>query len=218
MRRQLARRKKLLTKRTVLEHTLGMQVAIYARVSTNDGRQDADNQLRELREYCERRQWTLHGEYVDEVSGGTSERPAFKRLFADAHRRRFDLVLFWALDRFSREGVLETLQALQRLTASGVGWKSLTEEYLDSAGIFKDAIISIMATLAKQERMKISERTKAGLDRARSHGKKLGRPRKVFNRGKAVEMRRSGASFGDIAKEFGISRSHALRVTREAGV
>lgn len=195
-----------------------MQVAIYARVSTDDGRQHTDNQLTDLREYCAKRDWTIVREYVDEVSGGTSERPQFKRLFADAHRRKFDVVLFWALDRFSREGALETLQHLQRLDSHGVAWKSLTEEYLDSAGVFKDAIVSIMATLAKQERIKLSERTKAGLERAKSQGKQLGRPRKVFDRAKVVAMRREGASFGAIAKTVGISRSQALRVTREAGV
>ena len=195
-----------------------MQVAIYGRVSTSDGRQDAENQLRELREYCAKRDWTIVREYIDEVSGATGDRPQFKRLFSDAHRKRFDLVLFWALDRFSREGALETLQRLERLTSYGVAWKSLTEEYLDSAGIFKDAIVSIMATLAKQERIKISERTKAGLQRAKSQGKQLGRPKKIFDRAKVVAMRRAGASFGKIAAEVGISRSQALRVTREAGV
>jgi DNA invertase Pin-like site-specific DNA recombinase len=154
---------------------------------------------------------------VDEASGGSRHRPAYRQLFADAHRRRFDLLLFWALDRFSREGALETLQALQRLTSYGVGWKSLTEEYLDSAGVFKDAIVSIMATLARQERVKISERTKAGLARARAQGKQLGRPKKIFDRHKAIEMRRIGASVGAIAEAVGISRSLAFRLTRANG-
>ena len=146
--------------------------------------------------------------------GASRQRPAYRQLFADAHRR-FDLLLFWALDRFSREGALETLQSLQRLTSYGVGWKSLTEEYLDSAGVFKDAIVSIMATLAKQERVKISERTRAGLARARAQGKQLGRPKKIFDRQKAIEMRRMGASLGAIAQAVGVSRSLAFRVTRE---
>lgn len=193
-----------------------MRVAIYSRVSVSDGRQDAENQAIELRRYCARQRWTVHKEYVDEVSGATAQRPAYRELFSDAYQRRFDLVLFWALDRFSREGALATLQALQQLTSYGVGWKSMTEEYLDSAGVFKEAIISIMATLAKQERVKISERTKAGLERARAQGKKLGRPRKIFDRGKVVRMREEGASLGTIAKAAGISRSQALRVVRAA--
>ena len=76
------------------------------------------------------------------------------------------MVLFWALDRFSREGTLATLQHLQKLSRYGVDWRSYQESYLDSCGPFKDVVISLMATLAKQERLRISERTKAGLQRA----------------------------------------------------
>src|SRR5437016_678541 len=97
-------------------------------------------------------------------------------MFEDASRRRFDVLLFWALDRLSREGVLETLQHLNRLTSYGVAWRSFTEQFFDSCGPFRDAVIAIMATLAKQERVKRSERTKAGLARARAAGKALGRP------------------------------------------
>ena len=191
-------------------------VALYARVSTSDKNQDNENQLRELRAYCRKRGWKIDREYVDEASGASGARPEFKRLLDDAQRREFDLVLFWALDRFSREGVLETLQYLQRLESCGVAWKSLTEQYLDSAGVFKDAIVSIMATLAKQERVKMSERTKAGLARARAQGKRLGRPLKVFDRTKVIEMRQAGHSLGVIAKQVGISRTHVLRLVRAA--
>src|ERR1700694_1505907 len=89
------------------------KVALYARVSTKDGRQDTENQLIALREYCVKQGWEIAGEYVDHESGGTSKRQHFQRLFADACRREFDLVLFWSLDRFSREGVLATLQHLE---------------------------------------------------------------------------------------------------------
>lgn len=113
------------------------------------------------------------------VSGMKDERqrPRFKRLFESAPRREFDLVLFWALDRFSREGVLPTLHHLQRLDGYGVAWRSFTEQYLDSTGIFKDAVISIMATIAKQENIRRSERIRAGLARTKAQGTKLGRPR-----------------------------------------
>ena len=194
------------------------KVALYARVSTRDRGQEVENQLRQLREYCRKQDWVITGEYIDRKSGANGNREQFQKLFEAADQRRFDLVLFWALDRFSREGVLETLQHLRRLTSCGVAWKSFTEQYLDSAGIFKDAIISIMATLAKQERVKISERTIAGLETARANGKKLGRPRKVFDRQKVVELRTQGRSLGAIAERFNISRTQVLRVVREAGL
>lgn len=118
-------------------------------------------------------------EYSDVVSGLKDERqrPHFKKMFESASKREIDLVLFWALDRFSREGVLPTLHHLQRLDGYGVAWRSFTEQYLDSTGVFKDAVISIMATIAKQENIRRSERVKAGLARVRCQGTRLGRPR-----------------------------------------
>ena len=83
-------------------------VALYARVSTKD-RQEAENQLRGLREYCRKQDWQIANEYVDHDSGSKSEREQFKQLFTHAHQKRFDTVVFWALDRFSREGTRETL-------------------------------------------------------------------------------------------------------------
>ena len=124
-------------------------VALYARVSTKDGRQDTENQLIALREYCAKQGWEIVGEYVDHETGGISKRPHFQRMFADARARRFDLVLFWSLDRLSREGVSATLAHLERLTSYGVGWRSFTEEFLDSTGIFRDAVIAILAVIAK---------------------------------------------------------------------
>lgn len=115
----------------------------------------------------------LYKGYAEEESGSTANRTEFKKLFADAHQRKFDLVLFWSLDRFSREGALPTLQHLNLLEGYGVGYKSYTEQYLDSTGIFKEAVISI---LAKQERVRLSERTRAGIERACSKGTQLGKP------------------------------------------
>jgi predicted site-specific integrase-resolvase len=104
-----------------------LKVALYARVSTSNGRQDTQNQLQQLREFCAKQGWTIAQEYVDNSSGKRSDRPKFQQMFDGASRREFDCLLFWSLDRFSREGVLETLQHLQRLTACGVGYRSYTE-------------------------------------------------------------------------------------------
>ena len=145
-------------------HSQLKTVCLYARVSTKDGRQDTENQLIALREYCAKRGWEIAAEYVDHETGGTAKRPHFQQMFADARTRKFDLVFFWSLDRLSREGVTETLNHLQRLTSYGVGWRSFTEEYLDSTGLFKDAVIAILAVIAKQERVRRSERAKAAIE------------------------------------------------------
>lgn len=154
-----------------------MRVAIYARVSTKDGRQDTENQLRQLRAFAETQGWTVVHEYVDRASGKRGDREQFQRLFESASRRDFDCLLFWSLDRFSREGTVETLNHLQRLTSYGVNYRSFTEQYLDSTGIFKEAVIGILAAVAKQERVRLSERTIAGLQRAKAQGRVGGRPK-----------------------------------------
>src|SRR5260370_30323056 len=123
-----------------------MRVGVYARVSTKDKGQDSENQLVQLREFAAKQGWQITREYIDRETGSNSDREEFQAMFADASKRKFDLLLFWSLDRLSREGVLETLQHLNRLTAYGVGYRSFTEQYFDSCGIFKDAVISILAT------------------------------------------------------------------------
>lgn len=197
-----------------------MRVALYARVSTRDKGQDTENQLAELRSFVGRNEnWQLTREYKDEMTGSRGDRPQFVAMMEAASRREFDLVLFWSLDRFSREGVLETLQHLQRLTGAGVDWWSYREEYLRSIGVFRDAVLAILATIAKQERIRMSERVKAGIERARAAGKKIGGPRfKVFDRSKVIAMRRAGASYRDIEEEVGISRQTVLRLLAAAGL
>jgi len=154
-----------------------MKVAIYARVSTKTKGQDVENQLLILREFCVKMGYEVFQEYTDQESGGKSDRPAFNQLFSDAAKRRFDLLLFWSLDRFSREGTRKTIFLLQQLDDYGILYKSFSEQYLDSSGIFKDVIISILATLAKQEQIRLSERVRAGLEKAKSKGRIGGRPR-----------------------------------------
>jgi DNA invertase Pin-like site-specific DNA recombinase len=195
-----------------------LRIAIYARVSTSDKGQDTENQLRELRQFVSNKApegWTLAGEYVDQASGKSANRPEFQRLFRDAAERRFDLVLFWSLDRFSREGVVETLQHLERLKANGVSWWSFKEEFLRSVGPFADAVLAIIACIAKQERIRLSERVKAGLDRARSQGKVVGRPKIVVNRDKVVELHEQGLSQWDISQKLGVSRASVGRIIAE---
>jgi DNA invertase Pin-like site-specific DNA recombinase len=192
------------------------RIALYARVSTKDGRQDTENQLIALREYCGKQGWEIAGEYVDHETGGTSKRPHFQRMFADARARQFDLVLFWSLDRLSREGVSATLNHLERLTAAGVNWRSFTEEYLDSCGIFRDAVLSILATIAKQERVRRSERAAAAIARLRrsGHTEHLGRPRLVVDRAKARQLHEQGLSVRKIAGQMGLSIATAHRIVR----
>ena len=184
-----------------------MNCAIYARVSARDKGQDFTNQLIALREFAAKQGWLIHREHVDQVTGSTDERPRFQQMFDDASQLKFDVLLFWSLDRLSREGVLETLQHLQRLTGYGVAWRSFTEQYLDSTGIFRDAVIGILAAIAKQERVRLAERTRAGLERVRREGKRLGRPTAKIDVSAIQRMREAGASWSEIARRTGLARA-----------
>jgi DNA invertase Pin-like site-specific DNA recombinase len=191
-----------------------MKIALYARVSKRTGTQDTENQLAQLREFARVRGWSTAHEYVDRASGKRGDREQFQKMFKDAAQRRFDLVLFWSLDRFSREGVLETLNHLQRLSAAGVGYKSFTEQYLDSCGLFKDAVLAILAVIAKQERVRLSERTIAGLEKARRQGRIGGRPRLVLNRAKVMQLDEEGLTIREIAAETGVSPASIHRMLK----
>src|SRR5260370_35262418 len=187
------------------------RAALYARVSTKDKRQDKENQLAQLRQFCETQKWTVVHEYVDKATGKHSDREQFQRRFQDASQRRFDVVLFWSLDRFSREGVRETLNHLERLDNYGVGYRSFTEQYLDSCGLFKDAVLAILAVIAKQERVRLSERTIAGLQRARKAGRIGGRPKVVCDRGKVQRLPQGGKNPADSAAAGAPWQSPATR-------
>src|SRR5260221_13069940 len=153
-----------------------IRTAYYLRVSTEA--QELENQRREILPFIDRRGWKLVHTFEDVMSGRKREkdRPGFAAMFKSAHQRKFDILVFWALDRLTREGTRATLNYLQRLESKGVGYVSYQEQWLDSTGPFKDVMISMFATLANQERARISERTIAGLKVARAKGKRLGRP------------------------------------------
>ena len=188
-----------------------MRVAIYCRVSTE--KQEAENQAIQLRDFATNQGWEVIHEYVDYESGSKSDRCEFQRMFADAAKHRFDLVLFWALDRLTREGVLPTLKYLEQLDHYGVAWKSFAEQYFDSCGAFKDVVVAIMATLAKQERIKRAERTKAGLARVRAAGKVLGRPKVLhISQADIARLRASGRSQRAIAATLGVSEASIRRI------
>jgi DNA invertase Pin-like site-specific DNA recombinase len=197
-----------------------MRVAIYARVSSKGGRQEAENQLRQLRAFAVSQSWTMVHEFVDRQSAKTADREQFQLMFQAASVRGFDVLLFWSLDRLSREGTVATLNHLQRLNSYGVGYRSYTEQYLDSTGIFKEAIVGILAAVARQERVRLSERTIAGLQRAKARGRVGGRPRTEHDprkMAKLAALRESGASIRRIASELDLSPTTVARLVRNQG-
>ena len=156
--------------------------ALYTRVSTSDGRQTVENQLRELRAYAGRRGWEVVLEFTDDESGrkARAERAGLDAMLKAAARREFDVLLVWSLDRLTREGLRAVIDYLRALDAHGVRFHSYTEEVLSTDNeLVRDVLLTILAHLAKIEAERISTRTKAGLERARAQGTRLGRPRKT---------------------------------------
>jgi len=146
---------------------------------------------------------------------GSRNAVRFKRCCGTGAARRFGVLFFWSLNRLTREGTLATLKYLELLESYGVHWRSLTEPWTDSAGPFRDVIISLLASLAKQERVRISERVSARLTRAKQIGTRsgrfIGRPRALFQRDRALELRRQGLSWRQIAKIIGVSPTTVRR-------
>src|SRR3989442_8095710 len=178
------------------------RVAIYARVSTSNGQQDPEMQLRELREYAKHRELTIVGEYIDKMTGSKDSRPALNRLMADASQRKFDAVLVWKLDRFGRS-LRHLVNALAELEALGLSFISLRDN-LDLSTPSGRLMFQIIGAMAEFERSLIQERVKAGLRNARAKGKKLGRPRADVDEAKVEAMRASGASWRDVAEKLGV--------------
>lgn len=148
-----------------------MKVAIYARVSKEG--MDAQNQIESLTNMANALQYEIVKEYIDIASGGSYNRPQFQKMLEDASRHEFDLILVWALDRFSREGIHNTFAYLKKLERSNVALKSLQESWLDTSDKgMGQLLIAIFSWVAEQERKRISERTKEGLKKAKNVGKR----------------------------------------------
>jgi DNA invertase Pin-like site-specific DNA recombinase len=194
------------------------RVAIYARVSTIHQGQDPGLQTRELREYAERRGWTVTSEYVDiGISGTKEKRPELDRLMSDAHRRRFDAVLVWKFDRFARS-VSHLLRALESFKTQGIEFISFSEQ-LDTSTPAGKLVFTVLGAVAELERSLIVERVRAGMRNARAKGKQIGRPplthlscdarRTIYESHKA-----GGASLRQLAVKFSTSIASVQRCIR----
>lgn len=183
-----------------------MRIGVYARISTR--KQDELNQLAQLREFVARQDgWEIESEYIDRVSGsGKKERPQFEKMMLDASKKKFDLLLFWSLDRFSRQGIVRTIGYLEQLNGWNVGWRSYTQPFLDTGNeMVTSIVLSVLAAVAKQERITISERTLAALERARKEGKVLGRPRPEVDMARVRKLQSEGMGLRGIAADAGVA-------------
>lgn len=189
---------------------LDRRAVLYSRVSTLHHGQDPEVQSREIREYCLRRGWPLVAEYVDAgISGAKERRPQLDRLIADAHKRKFEVIVVWKFDRFARS-VSHLLRALENFRALGIEFVSLSEQ-IDTSTPTGKMIFTVLGAVAELERSLIAERVRAGLRNARAKGKRLGRPAKHLNPAQIAALRAQGASWRAIGAKLGVSPSCALK-------
>ena len=174
-----------------------LRVALYARVSTAHGGQNPEMQLWEMREYCERRNWIITGEYVDRASGLRDSRPSLNRLFQDGAQRAFDAILVWKLDRFGRS-LRHLVNSLAELQALGIKFVSLKDS-LDLSTPAGTLMCHVLCCMSQFEASLTRERVISGLAHARSRGKRLGRPRKDVDVARIKALRASGHSWRSIA-------------------
>jgi putative DNA-invertase from lambdoid prophage Rac len=187
----------------------GAKAGIYARVSTHD-QQTLPMQVRALREYAERRDWTV-ASVVEDVASGASERVRRDEMLLAAKRREIDVILVWKLDRFGRS-TPDLLTSLQDVAAAGAGFVSYTEGF-DLTTPSGKALAGMLAVFAEFERDLIKERVKAGMAEARARGVRLGRPPSAReNASLVLTMSELGESQSGIARELGIGRGSVQRI------
>jgi DNA invertase Pin-like site-specific DNA recombinase len=191
------------------------RAAVYVRVSTD--KQTVENQLRELRQIAERRGWQVVEEYHDAgISGakGRDQRPGLDQMLKDASRRKFDVVMAWAIDRLGRS-LIDLLGTIQRLEACGVDLY-LDQQSIDTTTPAGRLMFQMTGAFAEFERSMIRQRVKAGLRRAVEQGKQLGRPRVSRDVEKRIQSHlRKGMGILKVASELGVGTSTVQRIKQE---
>jgi DNA invertase Pin-like site-specific DNA recombinase len=188
--------------------------AVYLRVSTD--RQTADNQLGEVRQLAVARGYEPI--VYEEVESAAKARPVLDNMLADVRAGRVHAVAVWALDRLHRSmtGAINTVLELDRL---GVPVLSVREGWLDTSGPVRPLLVAIFGWVAEQERTRLIERTKAGLERARRDGKRLGRPpASPVLLHAARDLVAAGVPVAVAARQKGVARSSLRRLLKEQPV
>lgn len=188
------------------------RAAAYLRVSTAD--QDLDNQRDAIAKLAAARGLELVETYEEHAPGAGAPRAQLERLQQDAHRGEFSTLIVWALDRLGRS-MHEVLALVVELDRRGVRVLSVQESWLDTAGPLRPLLVAILGWSAEMERARIGERTRAGLERAKRRGVKLGRPRRAINLAHARSLRARGYSYRRTAKIMGVAPSTLHRALSE---
>ena len=194
------------------------KVALYCRVSTSTKDQITENQLRELKSYCERMDYEIVKTYEDEVSRAKSResRLAYSALCKDAFLKMFNLIIGWDFSRFGRS-MKEFVPFLSDMDEKGIGVITV-KNGLDTSSSSGRMMMKFIGVLEECNRELLTERTNAGLARTISTGTKLGRKSVLTPsiKRKVLDAKRNGASIRKIADEVGINRGAVQRFLQVA--
>lgn len=196
--------------------TVKPRVTIYARVSTTEGKQDPETQLRQLRQYAKARGFKITAELIDYATGRNEHRPNYQKLLDAVRKRQTDIVLVWRYDRFARS-TKALITALNEFRTLGVDFISY-QENIDTTTPQGEMVFTIMASLAQFESALIGERTKAGMQRAREQGKRVHRPPLPEKTKREIaKLRKQGVSVKGIARQLKIGYATAHKYVKERG-
>ncbi|MBK9096714.1 MAG: recombinase family protein [bacterium] len=185
------------------------RVIIYARVSTRE--QNVDMQITDLHQYAEARKLKVVQEYVDYASGAKTDRTNYRKLFDDVQKRNTDIVLVWKFDRFARS-TRELINALEEFNNIGVDFISYKEN-IDTSTPAGKILFTMISAFAEFERAIIRERVIAGMEKAKSKGTRIGRPKiPPFTIEKVLEMIKQGKNYKEIIKKLKISKSAYYKI------
>ena len=193
------------------------RAALYARVSTDDGRQTTENQLRELRQYARLQGWRIAGVFCDQITGASARRPELDQLLDQLSRREFDTVLVWDLSRLTRGGPAAAFTLLRQIKETGAEFESFREPHFRTSGPAGELLIAIAAWIAEEERRTMQARIIAGQKRARKAGIAIGRPRRLIPVGKELEREKiaTRATVDELAAKYKTSRATIERRLQE---
>jgi DNA invertase Pin-like site-specific DNA recombinase len=188
------------------------RAAVYLRCSTES--QHTENQRPDVERLVTARGFQVTHMFDENVSAAAKVRPEFDRMMGAAHRGDFEVLVVWSLDRLGRS-MVGNLQAVLDLDRRGVQVVSVKESWLDSdIGPARQLLLGIMGWVAEQERVRVGQRVRAGLDRVKRSGVRLGRPKAVVNDRLVFNMKNEGRSVRDIAKALGLSASVVQRTLK----
>ena len=186
------------------------KVALYLRVSTDNHHQTTENQLIELKAYCERQGWTIAKVYDDSgVSGSKFNRPALQDMLRDSAKGRFEVLATTSIDGLARS-TMDLLNILTQLKNAGVDFVSITQA-IDTTNSAGRMLMVFLGAISEWQRETIVSNVKIGINRARMQGVRLGRPKKQIDMAEVVRLRDQGISLRTIAKKIGVGNGTVYR-------